>query len=171
MPFPYKLYETVCWLVILVTGALFFDLVYELSQPHVIVQSPVLSFITLFLFFAGYFALPFLGLSLVKSLRFDQDTSYSKLTFIRIVFFVQFIFQIFIAYNAIGTIKKIMFLFKSHFKFYPYDAKDDLLEIAAIILGLLTVYLEIFTFPLIKAIKKNYVSKMEEINTIGNHQI
>lgn len=152
-------------------AGLLIDIVYELSQPHVIMQSPVLSIMTLILFFASYFAFPFLGLGLLKSLRSDHDVSNSKLISVRIVFFVQLIFQIFIAYNAIETIKKIMFLFKTGFKFYSYYEKDTLLEVAGIILGLLTVYLEIFTFPLIGAVKKNYASIMEQINTIGNHEI
>ncbi|HEV8287340.1 MAG TPA: hypothetical protein VGQ09_23700 [Chitinophagaceae bacterium] len=149
------------------TTALLIDLVYQLTRPGVIMQSPAFGIFIFILFFSSYFTHPILGLSLIRSLKAYHDVGRPKLILIRVTFFIQIIFQIIIAYNSIETIQKIILLLQHRSQLYSFYEMDLPFEIVAIILGLLTVYLEIFTFPLIKAVRKKYASIIEQIDELG----
>ena len=166
MPFKYNLYNIICYLLLAATAILFIDLVYELSKPHV--TSPAWGMLIFLVFFACYFTFPVLGIGLIKTLHSNEDVTRSKLILIRVVFFVQIIFQGFLIYNSPEIVEEIIRYSKRSSFSFGFDQRGIMMEALFLFLGLMTLYLEIFTFPLVKLVKNNYLSILQQINNIGS---
>ena len=167
MPFKFKLYNILCYATILLTAAMFLDLCYSLTRDDV-VGGPFWGFLLLILFFICYFSLPVIGISMVKAYNAKQDISHSKLVFLRIIFFIQICFQLFILYNLPETIRDIRLLFDPHSPFYGFRLEGPIMEILLNVICLFTIYLEIFSFPLVKLLRTNYLSLLKQLDEMGS---
>ena len=166
MPFKFRLYHSICWLLIAVTAAVFFNLVYELTRPGV--TSPAWGVLLLMLFVGCYFMFPALGLSLIHVFRANHQITRAKILHIRIIFFLQIIFQGLLAYSSIEMVDDIVRFSKRDALDYSNIGRGILMESLVIIMFILTIYLEIFTFPLIKFIRNYYKSLLEQIDNLGS---
>jgi hypothetical protein len=142
------------------------DAIYEISIEPVTIKDELVGITILSLFFGTYFAHAVLGLKVLKCLTSNQDISRNKIIAIRIIFFLQVIFQAFLFYNSVYIIERLIDLLQRR-QFYLFYYQDLVIGIAAILLGIFTLYLEIFTFPLIKAARKKYRLFLDEISNIG----
>jgi len=163
MPLKYKLYSLVCYLSILVTAVLLVDIIYELSRPEVTIQNPAFSLAVLVFFFGSYFALPIFGLNLLKSISSRSGVRNSAVIFLRIAVFIQLIFQAIGVYNSPETFRMIIDLLKNHFRFYPSSTSDVMVQLLGIPLMIFALYLEIFTFLLVKEVKRKQHSIIDEL--------
>jgi hypothetical protein len=144
---------------------LFIDLAYELTKEGLIFYGPFWGFLLIILFFTCYFIHPILGIGFINDLNKDQDIAKWKITLFWIVFPIQLIFQLFVLYNTIDAIQGWVQLLKSgNSLFY----RDLIPAFVGTIACIATVYLEIFTFPLIKLVKKNYRAVLDQLNYFGS---
>ncbi|HEY2721683.1 MAG TPA: hypothetical protein VGI82_08160 [Chitinophagaceae bacterium] len=165
-PLKYRFYHGICYIAILLTAALLLDFLFKISRSGVRINSPVLGLLTLLVAFSCYFGLPILGLTLIKLRKTGDDISSPILVLIRITFFVQLIFQLFVMFDAPSTIDRIVIILKYGQRFqmlYEHVA----IEFLSLMLAVLTIYLEIFTFPLIMEVRKNHELMMKQIENIG----
>ncbi len=130
-----------------------------------------MSLAILVLFFGSYFALPIFGLNLLKSVNSHNGIRNSAVILLRIIVLIQAIFQIIIAYNSPETFRRIVYLFKNHFTFYPFSTADMMIQLLGIPLVIFGLYLEIFTFMLVKKIKKQQHSIIEELGLLNDQNI
>jgi len=169
MPLKYKLYSLVCYLTILVTAIIFIDIVYELSSPRISFQNPMMSLALLTLFFGSYFALPIFGLNLLRSVNSHSGIRNFTVIILRIIVFIQAIFQIIIVYNSPEIFRRIVYLFKNHFRFYSYSTVDMVIQLLGIPLVIFGLYLEIFTFLLVKEVKREQHTIIDELGFLNDH--
>ena|ERR1041385_5881272 len=169
MPLKYKLYSLVCYLTILITAVLLIDIVYEFSEARV--TFPLMSLAILVLFFGSYFGLPVFGLNLLRSVNSHSGIKNSAVVFLRIIVLIQAIFQIIIAYNSPEIFQRIVYLFRNHFRFYRFSTADLMIQLLGIPLVILSLYLEIFTFLLVKEIKRKGHAIIDELGLLNDPNV
>ncbi|MEP6947876.1 MAG: hypothetical protein ABI863_01315 [Ginsengibacter sp.] len=169
MPFKFVLYHAIC-IVSIILQSLF--MVYigcrAIFFKDIHFDGGIISIFILILYFTLFFGNSFLGLALYKKLSNDTDVSKKEIKTLKIFFFIQLSIQlfslIFQLFNIDDLMRKIqrMYLY-SHLEFY-----DNLVfDILPLLVLLLTFYYEIFTFPLVKAIKRKYECSQNDFNSIG----
>lgn len=163
MPFKYKLYSLVCYLTLLVMAILFLDIFYQFSRPEITITKPALTLTVLFFFFGSYFALPIFGLNLLKSMNGHSGIKNSTVIFLRIVVFIQVIFQAIGIYGSPEIFRMIIGLLKNHFRFYPFNTSEVIVQLLGIPLLIFSLYLEIVTFLVVKEVKNKQHAIVDEL--------
>ena len=165
MPLKFKIYKTFCYLVIALLAVLFIDLVFELTRDGITLSGPWWGLLLIVLFFVSYFMLPVLGIGFINDLNNNQEITKWKITLFWINFPIQLIFQLFIFYNTIDALQSWIELIYSG----NYFSYRDLIPVGIGTLAcILTIYLEIFSIPLIRQVKKNQRAILEQLNNLGS---
>jgi hypothetical protein len=168
MRLKYRFYTVCCYLAILLTSAMFLEFVYEVGNPfESLDEFPFWRLFLVLLFFGLYVAHPLMGLSLLSSLAQKQDITRAKLSWFRVIFFVQIAYQLLIFYLSADTFQMLSRMIENGGRWSFFDYRSLAMEIVAILLALCTACLELLGFSIVKAVRKNYVEFLEEIDQIG----
>lgn len=167
MPFKYKLFTVACYGLIAATAVAFFYILSELSNDS---STPFWGFVLLIIFFGCYFGFPALGISLIKDLRANQEASRRKRIWIRIIFFVLIPVQGLTIYGCVEIIQLMIRYMNRNYVYYTYDSWVMVFDILIVIMCLLTIYLQIIIFPLMRSVKENYTKLIEQLNRLGTSE-
>lgn len=172
MPVKYAIYRVICFITLAFTCGLAALFLYFLTQKGGLDASDKNVIPALLIFcssLAVYLASQFWGIQLIKKLRQVEYISKLQVTAVVIFFCLQLIVQVYLAYQCVDMIKATLYMMRMRYRVSGLYAGISM-QILVLLIFFLTIYLQIFTFPLINRIKKNYMDRVSDIDNLFSSQ-